>query len=263
MHNNGHFVLLTGFTDSESFTVNDPNYNTTAYPYANISDIIMYRIVPAPAAAPAAASAPAGDVVADAASSQSTPSRLRARLGRVHAKKQQQQKQHIARPAVSADAIRAASPDRAVASPFIPYAYPLYKQCDPSWGNNLMITETICSVGCLMSSTSMAIGRNNVTIANATSNPGTLNAFLRAHGGCVPYCTCLALPCTAFHCLALPCIASPCLVTCRGTCCPLSLRTSLYLGLRLHLCIRLLSVALLRGAATWATTTWTRMWCRR
>lgn len=42
-------------------------------------------------------------------------------------------------------------------SPVIPFQYPLYKQCDSRWGNQLMQTETICSVGCLMSSTSMAI----------------------------------------------------------------------------------------------------------
>lgn len=167
MRNNSHFVLLTGFTDDESFTVNDPNYVLASYPYANISDIIMYRVVPAAAAAPA-------PVVAEP----SKPSRLRARLGRVH-----KQRAKAAAPAVSAAALRAASPDVAVTSPVIPFAYPLYKQCDPAWGADLMVTETICAVGCLMSSTSMAIARNNVSIANATADPETLNNFLRTHGG--------------------------------------------------------------------------------
>jgi hypothetical protein len=46
-----------------------------------------------------------------------------------------------------------------------------------------MQTVTICDVGCLMSSTSMAIGGKRISIENATSTPGTLNAFLRKVGG--------------------------------------------------------------------------------
>lgn len=173
MHNNGHFVLLTGFTDDMSFTVNDPFYASTSYPYSNISDIIMYKVVPAATEAPAPA---------PVAPEHSKPSRLRARLGRVH-KQAKQANAKAQRPAVSAAALRSASPDVAVTSPIIPYTYPLYKQCDPAWANDLMVTDTICQVGCLMSSTSMAIGRNNISISNATADPATLNAFLRTHSG--------------------------------------------------------------------------------
>ena len=39
----------------------------------------------------------------------------------------------------------------------IPFVYPLFKQCTDAWGTDLMTTKTICSVGCLMSSTSMGL----------------------------------------------------------------------------------------------------------
>src|SRR4051812_12239782 len=71
----------------------------------------------------------------------------------------------------------------------IPFKYPLYKQCDPRyvannvlihdlkliiykknkfgcrWGNNMMENITVCSVGCLMSSVSMALGGHEILIA--------------------------------------------------------------------------------------------------
>lgn len=121
VHNSGHFVLLTSTASktagSESFQVNDPYYNTTVYPYANISDIISYRIV----------------------------------------------------------------------KPTPPKTFPLYKQCDEKWGSNNMgiNNQTICQVGCLMSSISMALDGFNVQIEGATSTPATLNAFLRTHDGYV------------------------------------------------------------------------------
>eukprot|EP00762_Andalucia_godoyi_P001393 ANDGO_04905.mRNA.1 hypothetical protein SAMD00019534_067540 len=71
----------------------------------------------------------------------------------------------------------------ALATPIIPHTYPLYKQCDPRWGNDIMVTTTVCKVGCLMSSTSMAIGYHQITIDGQTSNPGTFNAWLKANGG--------------------------------------------------------------------------------
>ncbi len=37
----------------------------------------------------------------------------------------------------------------------IPYKFPLFKQCDEPWANDIMDTKTICAVGCLMSSTAM------------------------------------------------------------------------------------------------------------
>jgi hypothetical protein len=49
------------------------------------------------------------------------------------------------------------------------------------------VTTTVCDVGCLMSSISMAIGENNILIAGQTSNPGTLNAWLRTNNGCAVY----------------------------------------------------------------------------
>jgi hypothetical protein len=60
--------------------------------------------------------------------------------------------------------------------------YPMYKQCDSRWGSEQLGTSsnTICKAGCLMSSVSMAlsgIGKN--------FNPGTLNTWLKGHGGYV------------------------------------------------------------------------------
>ncbi len=60
--------------------------------------------------------------------------------------------------------------------------YPLYKQCDPKWANEQLGTSsnTICKAGCLMSSASMALAGTG-----HASNPSTLNAWLKAHGGYV------------------------------------------------------------------------------
>jgi len=65
----------------------------------------------------------------------------------------------------------------------IPLYYPLYKQCDPRWGNDTMVNVSICAVGCLMSSTSMAIAGKKILIASIPSNPGVLNSWLRNNGG--------------------------------------------------------------------------------
>ena len=62
-------------------------------------------------------------------------------------------------------------------------AYPLYSQCDPQWGNDVMESTTVCKVGCLMSSISSALFGKNISIAGQPSNPGTLNAWLRGHNG--------------------------------------------------------------------------------
>jgi len=68
--------------------------------------------------------------------------------------------------------------------PVVPFAYPLFKQCDPRWGNDLMVTTTICAVGCLMSSTSMALNGHNIpTNATEAANPGTFNYWLRNDSG--------------------------------------------------------------------------------
>ena len=72
----------------------------------------------------------------------------------------------------------------------VPLAYPLFKQCDPAWASDRIHVKTICDVGCLMSSTSMALRQRGILIPgddtperNAT--PGALNEWLRTHGGYV------------------------------------------------------------------------------
>jgi ABC-type bacteriocin/lantibiotic exporter with double-glycine peptidase domain len=59
-------------------------------------------------------------------------------------------------------------------------SYPLYKQCDAKWGSQQIGTssKTICQVGCLMSSASMALSGTGHSY-----NPGTLNTWLKANGG--------------------------------------------------------------------------------
>lgn len=121
VRDNSHFVLLTAhvtLNGVRGFHVNDPYYNVSFYPYANISDIIRYKI----------------------------------------------------------------------------NKYPVYKQCDTRWGNNKMGSdnETICEVGCLMSSISMAIGGNRIRIPESNgdkviSDPATLNQWLRTHNGYTNY----------------------------------------------------------------------------
>jgi len=41
---NSHFVLLTQPTDSDLFKANDPFYSDQFYPYANITDVIVYEM---------------------------------------------------------------------------------------------------------------------------------------------------------------------------------------------------------------------------
>jgi hypothetical protein len=63
------------------------------------------------------------------------------------------------------------------------YNFPLYKQCDPKWGNEQLGTgsHTICQIGCLLSSAAMALAGTG----HPTYNPSTLNTWLKAHGGYV------------------------------------------------------------------------------
>jgi len=120
----GHFVLATGTqinptTKELEVIVNDPGYNVTVYPYANISDIIIYAL-------------------------------------------------KVVQPQV----------------------YPLYKQCNDSWANNTMVTLTICDVGCLMSSISMALAGKQIPIPRpdgtlVQSDPATFNAWLQKNKGYV------------------------------------------------------------------------------
>jgi hypothetical protein len=64
-----------------------------------------------------------------------------------------------------------------------PRSYVLFKQCDSRWGSNYISTQTVCQVGCLMSSVSMALNARNVHLNGQEANPGTLNAWLKSNGG--------------------------------------------------------------------------------
>lgn len=140
-------MLLTDYdADTDRFSVNDPGYSRTSYARSNVSDMLMYELLPSP--------------------NVST----------------------------------------------VPLAYPLFKQCDPRWGPDLIHVKTVCSVGCLMSSTSMVLRERGVGIPAGTravsggvvsgaavsgtvvsgaaaalqsATPGTLNTWLLANGGYV------------------------------------------------------------------------------
>lgn len=128
-----------------SFTVHDPFYNSTSYPYSNISDIIEYRVTDAPSdVSPGLRGAATGSLIAPRA--------------------------HRA----------------AVAGTIVPFPAPLYKQCDSRWGSDKIDTDTICQVGCLMSSTAMAIAARSISKCGDGSqvcDPGTLNSWLKTHHG--------------------------------------------------------------------------------
>lgn len=113
-----HFVLVTSYDNAtDSFAVLDPLYNATRYARANVSQFLMYELLP--------------------------------------------------RTAV------------------VPLGYPLYMQCDPRWGADRIHIDTICAVGCLMSSTAMALQQRGITIEGAAATPHTLNAWLLRHHGYV------------------------------------------------------------------------------
>eukprot|EP00041_Stephanoeca_diplocostata_P017967 m.372513 g.372513 ORF g.372513 m.372513 type:complete len:405 (-) comp20874_c0_seq16:144-1358(-) len=71
------------------------------------------------------------------------------------------------------------------ATAVVPVAFPLYKQCDPAWGDNSIHVKTVCAVGCLMSSTAMALAQRGITVQGSVSTPGTLNGWLKTHNGYV------------------------------------------------------------------------------
>jgi hypothetical protein len=62
-------------------------------------------------------------------------------------------------------------------------SYPLYKQCDGRWGSNSLGSRTVCAIGCLMSSVSMALNGLGKSVNGQSANPGTLNSFLKSNGG--------------------------------------------------------------------------------
>ena len=56
----------------------------------------------------------------------------------------------------------------------VPMAYPLFKQCDPTWGNDTIVDKTVCQVGCLMSSCAMALDGHGITLPDGSGiDPGT------------------------------------------------------------------------------------------
>jgi hypothetical protein len=71
----------------------------------------------------------------------------------------------------------------------IPFDYPLFKQCDDRWTDDIMDTKTICQVGCLMSSTSMGLAGTGIpiksilSIIDIHSTPKTLNIWLKNNDG--------------------------------------------------------------------------------
>eukprot|EP00828_Plagiopyla_frontata_P008389 TRINITY_DN1417_c0_g1_i6.p1 TRINITY_DN1417_c0_g1~~TRINITY_DN1417_c0_g1_i6.p1 ORF type:complete len:210 (+),score=22.80 TRINITY_DN1417_c0_g1_i6:13-642(+) len=69
----------------------------------------------------------------------------------------------------------------------VPFNYPLFKQCGESWSHDVMGSDgdTICQVGCLMTSVSMALNGHGWTLERAPINPGLLNTWLKQVGGYV------------------------------------------------------------------------------
>lgn len=57
----------------------------------------------------------------------------------------------------------------------IPFNFPLYKQCNAKWGDDLMGTKTICQVGCLMSSTAMGLAGSRIPIPFPTPNNASIS----------------------------------------------------------------------------------------
>jgi hypothetical protein len=67
--------------------------------------------------------------------------------------------------------------------------YPVYKQCNASWGKTAMGGDgaTICQVGCLMSSIASGLAGTSIAVARHLATPATVNAFLQTHHGFVPH----------------------------------------------------------------------------
>ena len=54
--------------------------------------------------------------------------------------------------------------------------FPLLPQCGENWSSDLMVTKTICEVGCLMTSVSEGLNGYNITIDGAVADPGPWDA---------------------------------------------------------------------------------------
>ena len=112
VRNSSHFVLLVSSSNGEaSFRVLDPFFNQDTYTYDDISDIILYSVIPVDA--------------------------------------------------------------------YVPKPYRLFKQFDYRWKDDVIVHETIGEVGCLMSSTSMALNGHGI----GNMDPHTLNIWLQRNHG--------------------------------------------------------------------------------
>ena len=71
----------------------------------------------------------------------------------------------------------------------VPKKYPLYKQCDLTWATDWMGNQeregidTICRMGCAMSSLAMALAGKGILINGTVPDPQVLNQWLRANEG--------------------------------------------------------------------------------
>ena len=78
-----------------------------------------------------------------------------------------------------------------IAAALLASSWPLYKQCDERWGDDMMgvpgpgSRRSVCREGCAMSCVAMALSGNSFVIpgTGAAINPGTLNAYLVATHG--------------------------------------------------------------------------------
>ena len=50
-----------------------------------------------------------------------------------------------------------------------------------------MEKETICEVGCLISSIAMALNKHRILVDGKTANPASLNTWLQQNNGYVPH----------------------------------------------------------------------------
>ena len=64
----------------------------------------------------------------------------------------------------------------------------LIRQCDPQWGSEQLGTSptaTICTDGCAMTSTAMALSTYGINVDESGTNPENLNQWLTSHHGYV------------------------------------------------------------------------------
>ena len=95
VRNSSHFVLLTQWDEAaKSFAANDPFFNQSHYAYTEISDVLVYSLLPSNAV--------------------------------------------------------------------VPRAYPLLEQFSYKWSEEKMVNATVGAVGCLMSSTAMALAGHGI-----------------------------------------------------------------------------------------------------